>query len=176
MKKAILPLLFVGISMAATAQIKKGSVLLGGQLSFSLAKNNVGNPQVSDQDGGLYNLSVGKAIKDNSVIGLFGGFGHTTNSYFNGTQITERMYKNYQVGVFYREYKPLGKDFYLFGQADLSYSRSTEKTVVSGTSGDVYNKISGVNVGVTPGISHQLLKKLQVELKLPNIFSASYNS
>jgi hypothetical protein len=92
------------------------------------------------------------------------------NTYFN--------YKSnlYNLGVFYRKYKKLAGDFYLFGEggADFFTSKQTNtnvqpntETVVDGTGG---------SLSLMPGVSYKICKKMQLEISLPDILSASYGS
>ncbi len=74
----------------------------------------------------------------------------------------------------YREYKQLAKDFYLFGNADASYRISNEKRDHQSPNKDYERKRKGATIGVSPGLSYQLFKKLQVELTLPSLINISY--
>jgi len=70
MTRILLTLLVIlSFSMLANAQFKKGSLLVGGELSFSSYKTN--NSQINqNQHSGYFNASLGKALGENSVFGI----------------------------------------------------------------------------------------------------------
>src|SRR5688500_14694907 len=96
------------IVSTANAQISKGSILLGGNLSFSSVKSEDGIKQPNLN----LNLSpsIGKAIKENLIVGV--GLGYSR--YRNGPKGSEIEYSNkYGGDLFVRKYYPLGRNFYL---------------------------------------------------------------
>ena len=168
---------FLCCSIIVSAQIKKGSVLLGGQIYYSNSSNEY-SPNQSEQanHNTTFSVSVGKAFKENSVYGINLSYGNAAynNNYSNNTYYNTKI-NSYSAGIFYRKYKTLAKDFYLFGEAGASYFDS--KNTLTDLSG---NKLSttrstGGQITLTPGISYQLLKKLQVEITIPNIAGVSYS-
>jgi hypothetical protein len=83
---------------------------------------------------------------------------------------------SYGIGIFYRVYKTLGKDFYFFGESGGGYNwsnsslkDSTGSKISSGTG-------NGGVVYVTPCIAYKVSKKFFIELSIPQIFSVQYNS
>ena len=137
---------FFYCSLLANAQIKKGSILLGGQASFS--HNNVNYPpnQGSNQtlNNGSISLSWGKAISDNTVLGLDFQFG-MSNNHNNGYPNQKQKYNSYGAGIFYRKYKSLAKDFYFFLEGGLNYSYG--KTNLKDSSGNELQKATQWNFG-----------------------------
>lgn len=118
--KILLPLtIFFFAPIAANAQINEGRYLLGGSFSFS----NSQNPQITGaQSQSLYtNIQLGKVIKDNTVAGIMLSYGYSNNG-------TSSKSDRYGADVFYRKYKSIAKDFYLFGETDAlyNYSKSTQ--------------------------------------------------
>ena len=163
------------INLTASAQIKKGSVLLGGQLSFTDSKTAFNTPQPDQKyNSGSYNISAGTALKQNSVLGLYTGYSHYR--FNNGNNFYNKISEDrYNFGVFFRQYKKLAKDFYFFGELGTGYigSNRTESTI----SPNVTTKYaqSGANIYLTPGISYRIYKKLQVELLVPQIAGVSFS-
>ena len=103
MKKFLL--LFFSISLCtlfASAQITKGSVLLGGGLSFGTNKSEPPNGAETKQTNYGIGLSAGVAVKENTIVG--GSLNYTysiqKNETFNGT-ITQFESSSYGAGVFY---------------------------------------------------------------------------
>ena len=81
----------------------------------------------------------------------------------------------FAAGVFYRKYKNLGKEFYLFGQADASYywsdqsgKDSTGKKVLTGSSW-------GIGADFFPGIAYKVSKHFFLELSIPELINIRYN-
>ena len=75
-KYLLLTLSFMVIYAGAQAQISKGTVLLGGDLSFGTNKTETGTVK-SKTTGFSISPSVGIAFKDNKVLGLSLYYGHT---------------------------------------------------------------------------------------------------
>jgi hypothetical protein len=177
-----LSLLFICSSLLATAQIKKGAVLLGGQIAFSDAESESNNNQPNQQqtqknNNAFFRISVGKAIKENTVAGINAGYGSNKNENFNNnTLVSSSDFKQYSVGVFYRQYKKIGGNFYFFGEGGADYIGSTQKDNNFPGNNLITRKGSGVQLSLTPGISYQVLKKLQLEILIPDIAALQYNT
>ncbi len=70
MKKIYGMLLLFFVSVTGHAQMKKGSVLLGGQLSYFSRDYKYDNqPDVKTRNGTI-GVSAGKAFKENNFVGL----------------------------------------------------------------------------------------------------------
>jgi len=170
---------FLCCSFIANAQIKDGSVLLGGQAYYS--NTDYGKSPANQASQKIHNaqvtISVGKALKENTVYGV----NLTYANYFQSNigqspNLYDSKSNSYGGGIFVRKYKPLGEDFYLFGELEASYLAG--KTTYKYGSGNSTNgpKTSVVQLALTPGISYQLLKKLQVEITIPDIGSIQYST
>lgn len=165
---------FCFLSLTTVAQINKNSILLGGDFSYSRNNSQVLNNE-SKNSYGYLGIAIGKAFKQNSVIGISASASPTLQSnYIYGNDTFQMKNNYYSAGIFYREYKQLAKDFYLFGNADASYRISNEKRDHQSPNKDYERKRKGATIGVSPGLSYQLFKKLQVELTLPSLINISY--
>jgi hypothetical protein len=80
----------------------------------------------------------------------------------------------YEVGVFYRQYKKLAKDFYFFGQVDMAALFGNSSSKYNRSLYNVTTKQTGGKLFVSTGISYAILKKLQVELTLPNLLGLQF--
>src|SRR5262249_28894178 len=125
---------------------------------------------------GSISLSLGKAIKENTVVGFnVGYYGSKSTNLPYGIDTTTNKLNGYNAGIFYRKYKALVKDFYFFGQANAIYSNSKSKSDYK-----VYpanNTKSILNTGalsVTPGLAYKIFKKTFIELSLANLVSLQY--
>ncbi len=163
----------VFISSIAHAQINKGAIFIGGDLGIYGSNGSSENPSDYTSKSSQYNFSpsVGKAIKDNLVVG-----GNLLLSFYNNTQ---QPYNNkitnsrIGAGIFIRKYLPIGKSFYLFGNAALGgHSISNSYT----TSQILTKKETGYEINATliPGISYQLNKCLFLEVALNNLINLGY--
>lgn len=165
--------IFFYAAITANAQINEGRYLLGG--SFSFSNSNSKNPQTQTpevQNQALFtNIQLGKLIKNNTVAGIMLSYGYTYTSSNNPVIRVDQ----YGAGVFYRKYKPIAKDFYLFGEADALYSYSKNKTGILqvGHDGTRFSSNLG-SLSFTPGISYFICKRIQMELLMQNLFSISY--
>lgn len=179
MKKTIaMAVLFTAAYSVTHAQIKKDAVLLGGQISFSSSKSsNNSTPPNTATNNVFLNLSAGKAIKENTVIGIYGGYGQGKIEavYPNSTSNISTT-SNTAAGAFYRKYKTLGKSFYFFGEVNAGfrgYKQENENKVIGATTTSTYTE-TGVELGLTPGLSYQLCKKMQLEVLMPSFAGLRY--
>jgi hypothetical protein len=180
--KKIIGLCVLGGLMAttATAQIKKGTVLLGGQIGGGNNKSTSSGTSVnteSKRNAVNFNISAGKAFAENKVIGIYGGYGFAKYEYAPNVVYQNAKNNSYNAGVFYRQYKSLAKKFYIFGEANLGYYGSNEKSNLNNPAGMVQTiKTNGITFGLTPGTSYQVCKKMQVELTIPALLSLGYQT
>lgn len=158
---------------STTAQIKKGSILLGGQLSYYNDKYE--NATMNQQyRGGSFGISLGKAFKENSVAGFNFAFSPgKQDNIVTGNDTFSVTNKRTDAGVFFRKYKKIAQDFYFFAQIDGSVIISTQKEDHKRT-GDIKATQRGGFISLTPGISYQLFKKMQLELTIPNVLGMQY--
>jgi hypothetical protein len=177
MKKIFLLTTVITIfNLTTSAQIKKGSILLGGQISYYNSKIDWNTAQPDQKyKSGTFNISAGTAFKENSVLGLYITYGHYNNdNNYNGIAYNNSKGDRYNFGVFYRKYKKLAKDFYLFGELGAGYAGSNQTdTELPGNNKTKYTR-SGGELYLTPGISYRIYKKLQVELLIPQIAGVQY--
>jgi opacity protein-like surface antigen len=168
-------LLFVIITLfivsLATAQIPKGSLLLGGGVNFGNTKFETGN-NISKQNNFNISGSVGIAIKENTFLGGFLNYGHS--EFKNNNTPGKPENTSYGGGVFFRKYLLLGKKFYLFGEAGLGYSNS-RSSQISGIDLQTTAKGWNVNLSVSPGISYALTKKFHLELGFNELLGIGYS-
>jgi hypothetical protein len=149
---------------------------LGGQLGTLQNTQRAGGTDYKTSSL-FFNASVGKAFKDNQVFGVTIGYGGLRQpGYSYGPDTVHSRNDRYNVGVFYRVYKPLGKGFYFFGEAAVGYYGGVESDHWVVAAGDVKTTTHGFGLVITPGFSYQVLKKLQVELTMPGVFNLSYNT
>ena len=169
-------LLFLSFLMIsfAKAQIKKDSWLLGGQISFGgITTESAGNEVKNN--GYTFQLSAGKALRDNRVLGanLFYAGGRQT--FYNGFEQGKLTYHDYGVGMFYRLYKTLGKDFFFFGQSNADFNWRDSKSEFPTTINDYNTNGWGLRIALTPGIAYAVTPKFHLELTLPGLFGLGYN-
>jgi hypothetical protein len=161
------------LSMLVHAQIKKGGVFIGGDVALYGTKTNSENPADYTSKNNLYNFypSIGWTVKENVVVG-----GNLLLSFSNNTQQSG----NYNTkgnrigaGIFIRKYLPIGKSFYLFGNAALNAQSIYSKYTTPQT---YYKKETGYAIDATliPGISYQLNKSLFLEVALNNLITLGY--
>ncbi len=187
MIKNLTLVVLVFISFCANAQIKKGSILVGGQISAGKFERDISNffpipqplPFDQNEEAKFLNvgISIGKAIKDNKVIGI--NFNTATNkqtTFLNQTEsITSKNNFN-EAGLFYRGYKKLGKDFYFFGQANTSIYFSKAKYIHTNSINNSINKFVGASISIAPGLAYAISKKFHLELSLQNLAAIQYST
>jgi hypothetical protein len=158
---------------SANAQIKKGSVFLGGDIGGSIQKTKSGDITTNKQNGINISPVFGKAIKDNLIFGVNAGFGIYNND--NPVNNWEYNTNSYNAGVFVRKYKNLATSgFYLFVQGGLGINYYKQKQ--EGLSPVNFDETRRVTVGINayPGISYAVSKKLHLETGFNNLLSLNY--
>jgi len=80
----------------------------------------------------------------------------------------------YSPGLFYRHYKTLGKDFYFFLEAGISYLHWKQVSTDTPGTNVLTATQSGGQFTVTPGIFYRLYKRLHLELIVPNLVTLQY--
>lgn len=179
MKKILFFFLITLLTVTTNAQINKNAVLLGGDISFGTGKTSSSSTSTDQKsNNGSISLSLGKAIKENQVVGFnVGYFGQRTTNMFTGSDTATTQINGFEIGFFYRQYKMLAKDFYVFGQANALYRYSTSTSDYKLNPGNNYKVNQNVAaVSVTPGLAYKIFKKTFVELSLINLASLSYSN
>ncbi len=177
MKARILPILLILsiVFFKSQAQINKGSIFLGGQVSYY--NQAASSPQVANQttNNNQFNFTpaIGKAIKNNLIVGVDLTYVYTktltTNYPYN--QITN----TFGAGVFMRRYVPIGKGFYVFGQGRIGGTFNTGKIKQGDPEFDDDIKGYTVSFGFYPGISYQVSKRVHLETGFNNLFYIEYD-
>lgn len=161
--------------------IEKGTWNLRGNasLSFQENKSNYNQLQNVSENSSHYLVlapSFGYALKNDIVIGVGLQYGNQKGENSNtGLDIDNRYTNKIQsIGLtpYIRGYKGIGKQLSLYLQAEAGYNRFWNTSDQNGV--DSNNDIRGNNVfiGISPGITYFLNKKLAIE---STIGSLSYS-
>ena len=165
---------FIFSALFVNAQITKGSVLLGGGIGYYGQKNDANTgTSTSKQNNFFINPAIGVAVKRNSIVG--------GDLYF-GTQLQKNMNNNnakntlnsYGAGVYIRKYLPVAKRLYIFGQGRIGANYSNGKNIQA-VDYKSTSKGYDINIGIYPGVSFQVNKKLHLESGFNNLIHAQYN-
>lgn len=172
--KKVLPLIFIAFAFAgaASAQITKGSIFLGGDVSGATQKTKSENETISKQSGINISPVFGKAIRNNLVLGVNVGFNILNNDVppSNG----EYESKGYNAGLFLRKYKNVGTGgFYIFIQGGLGVNYYHEKRENYYAIFDTFKRTT-VGLNAYPGISYAISKKLHLESGFNNLLRLDY--
>ena len=168
-KFTLLFLTALTIAVASNAQINKGSTALGGNINFSTNTSKSDNGFKITTTSFLISPSLMTVYNNNQAVGFSLSYNHL--NYNLGDQKTN----GYGAGIFLRQYKPLGKSFYLFAQESLDFNYSKGGSFTDSLS-SVENKTYGVNFTVNPGLAYDLSKKFQLELLFFNdLLSVDYS-
>jgi hypothetical protein len=155
----------------ANAQIKKGDILLGGNVNFNTS--NV-KPAGSGSDLTSFTIvpSIARAVKDDLVVGLNLAYTHSRSKYGSPTSISTS--DSYGLGVFVRKYKSLGANFALFAEGDLSGAYLVNNGYLENGPKPPANKGYSINAGFYPGLAYFISRHVQVETGMQNLFYAQY--
>lgn len=169
MKKIFTLVLVLCIAFASNAQsLSKGNYLVGGSLGFTKQRSTAtGEETVKNNIFSLY-PSVGKFYRNNKAVGV--------NLSYANSKSSDDSYKldGYGIGLFLRQYLPLGKSFYLFAEegAGFQSAKIEQEQPLFATHNST--KQSTVSIHLFPGISYSITKKMQVELALQNLINLGY--
>lgn len=164
----------VFISSLVHAQINKGTIFLGGDLGFSSSTYKTDNPSDNTyQNVSSFNFSpsVGWVVKENTVVG------GRINLSFLKYKYSQNPSNANSIGaaIYVRKYLPLGKAFYLFGDASLG-GQSNYRKILNNNIPEYFSTENGYSItaGIYPGISYQIKKCLFLEMALTNLVTLSY--
>ena len=173
--KFILLVICLGTSLFLNAQIKKGAIFIGGDLQIYSSHTTSTNPNqyTSKNNGIIFSPNIGWVIKENLVAGV---------SLLLSLNNSEQQNAFYQSkgnriggGIFIRKYMPLGKSFYLFGNAALNGQSIYTKYIYVQQPYNSTEKGYAINAVLIPGVAYQLKKSLFLELALNNLISLGYD-
>lgn len=172
MNKALCTLLAAALlHFSAAAQIKKGAILLGGNLSGYTQKfEHNASTDSTKQTGFFINPAVGIATKENQIWGVNAGYGRGKT--VEGGVTTSKSH-TIQAGVFHRRYLPLGKGFYLFGEGAVNYA--VQKNNMQ--TGSPYYRIvqqSNTYLYLYPGITYAVGQRFHLEASINNLVTVGY--
>lgn len=158
----LITLTFFLFASGARAQINKGAVLLGGNLSFH--KNKYKYPSSTSSEPSILNLnpSAGFVVRDNKVIGVNLTYGHSRN-----------RYDRYGAGVYYRSYHTLAKNFYLFGQVNAGYNHFKQESSTGFDTKEV-SRTNSIGVDIFPGIAFAASKRFHLEVSMNNLVGMDF--
>jgi hypothetical protein len=165
------------IAFTSQGQINKGDIFLGGNLNFGTSNNTlspVNSNSISNNFG--TSIQVGKVIKDNTIAGVqlsyFNNNGHNKIS----PDSNYNKENGYGLGVFYRQYQKLAKNFYWFGELDGSYYyTSSHQTSTENSITDSKSTRQSINLSFVPGLSYAISKKAFMELLMTNLLTIAYS-
>lgn len=169
-KFTLLTVAFLFIASLTNAQISRGTILLGGSISANTNKTKNGNDESKSNGFSIY-PAVGFTVKENTVVGVRGGYSHSKSDYNNN--YPEQENNGYSLGVFMRKYLSLGKNFYLFGEGGLGYNHQNNSQTSSIDSKYIL-KGNGVSANLYPGIAYALNKRIHLEASINNLISLGY--
>lgn len=159
-------------SSSIYAQISKGSVLLGGGIGYNSQENKQEGSTIENKTSNFYvSPAIGIAVKENLIVG--GDLSFSSQMQENGSNETTNKY--YGAGIYMRKYLPIANRFYIFGQGRVGANIFDGETT-QGTDYISTNKGYNVNVGIYPGISFQMNKKLHLETGFNNLVYVQYEN
>ena len=159
-------------SISINAQISKGSILLGGGIGYSSQENKLEGSTIENKTSNFYiSPAIGIAVKENLIVGGDLSF----SSQFQDNMNNEAIINYYGAGIYMRKYFTIASRFYIFGQGRVGANIFDGETT-QGTDYISTNKGYNVNVGIYPGISFQVNKKLHLETGFNNLVYIQYEN
>ena len=175
MKKAAL--VSLGIFMLASitnAQIKKGSIYFGGNISGSTVKQNTDNSTPEGKRHTVYiSPAAGVAIEDNLIAGVDLNYSNSQSKNYLGYQ--DYKTHTYGGGVFLRKYITIANRFYFFGETDLGYSQYKYQSLTSAFN-SYFSQTTQKTISsrLYPGLSLNVWKSFYIETSFPDLIELGY--
>jgi hypothetical protein len=172
MKKTSTLVFMSFLAIAATAQdIQKGTIFLGGNIGYSRETNDSDqNAEKIKNSAFSFNPSAGKFYRNNRLVGV--NLSYSRHKKSDNSQ--EGNY--YGVGLFLRQYIPIGKSFYLFVEEGLFGQTGKLKEDVPSVIYRLDRKYTGIELYAFPGIAYAVTRKLQFELAFNRLLNINYST
>ncbi len=175
MTKIITVFITIFITTIVHAQIKKGNILVGGSFYASTANQKSTSTNSEKQNAIGLNLSLGKAVKDNNVIGVNIGLSNQNlKKYFPLVDSSVNKNKGFNVGCFYQKYTKVYNALYFFVEPSLNANFGVIKNNSTFNNNSSY--YNSINAGVAAGLACRVYKKLQMEINLPRLINIGYTN
>lgn len=182
MKRKLLLLAVMGMLACsyANAQIKKGSVLLGGSVGFGRSQTEVktiyAESSYKSDSRYFYALpALGIAIHDNLVLGGDLRYENGKQSYTSTTSQKGKT-TSYGAGAFIRKYWKVADKLYLFGNGGLGYRYLDNYRPYENPANSIQEKSHNINLSFYPGVSFAITRRVHLESSLPDMFNIGYTS
>lgn len=174
MKKILLIGFISSMFYAANAQVEKGSIFTGGSVGFGSSKNDDLTGNISKSSNWSLVPQLGKAIAVNKIVGIQLQASASSIRSLNMQAVFQKTKQdNFGLGIFYRQYFPLHEKWMLFGQATLSGTRGKVNNYFNDKLVSDSRSWSAI-IGVTPGISFRVGKKVYLEAILNDLLTVNY--
>ncbi|RPD40395.1 outer membrane beta-barrel protein [Chitinophaga barathri] len=143
----------------ANAQVKKGNVLVGGNVGISTnSEKKDGVDGKTTTTSFSISPKAGYALSDKWMVGVFVSSEFSNSKDKTVEPNTELKSNVIAPGIFVRNYHMLGEKVALFGEANVAYGFGTTK------SGDTKTaSLSGIDANIVPGISYFVNKRFVLE-------------
>lgn len=159
--------------ITVSAQINKGAIFLGGNLNAISQNAKSDGVTAYRQNGISFSPVFGKATRQNLVVGVDANFSFTKSNFPNSIPDAQNQ-KIYGLGVFARKYKPLGNNFYVFGQGRFGLDYALLSASYVPQQQESKTKRYGANIVVYPGLAYAMSKRFQLETGLTNLLVVGY--
>ncbi|HVU57075.1 MAG TPA: hypothetical protein VHD83_18565 [Puia sp.] len=156
------------------AQLKKGDILLGGNVNFITSTTSPASSNyTSNQTSYSISPNVARAVSDDLLVGLNLAYSHNKTKV--GAPATISTQDGFGLGVFLRKYKTLGAGFALFAEGDLGGMYTLSRNYTDGGTKPPAGKVYTINAGFYPGIAYFVSKHVQLETGLTNLAYMQYS-
>jgi hypothetical protein len=164
---AFISILFIG--QQASAQLKKGEKMLGGNIGFNDNKSEQKNQfGFGEQTGTTVTITpqLGFGLGNNWIVGISAGYTYTKQRSSSGIgSWSENRTTLVSGGVFARKSFPAGERFGFFGQADITYSDGKQKSKTN-TGDNQEGDINIIEAFVSPGAYFRPNRRFIIEAQI----------
>jgi hypothetical protein len=153
--------------LSASAQISKGEKMIGGELSFSTAKDETGDFFVHTKTTAFTIApQIGFGLSKNWIVGAGLGYGLQVVKLTNfNNDYQKQTVSVASVGVFARKFQPFNDKIGIYGQLDVGAGFGKEKqTVTQGSSSfTIEGNVNNITAMVKPGFYFKVAKRIVLE-------------
>jgi len=185
MKKCIfiLTITIIGNQFQSFAQLSQGSIVVGGNLSFSAgsSKTEYSNSTVDGPKTVNFSIMPNAEyfLTENFSAGIGMGYSLVKNTSKSTNTETVNKTGSFQISPFVRKYFPLGDKAFFYGQvgADFGFGKTTNESKTGNITVSSESKNQQISLGITPGFRYNVTEKIGLEAGIGFIgFNHSVNS
>lgn len=148
-------------------QITKNQWVIGGNVNFYSTNDEVLDSDYEyERNSFSIKPDIGYVVDDNLIVGVMPGFNAYNSKTINASNFYELKSLGYSITPYVRKYMPIGKNFAIDLQGEVSYmySKQDQFADISSTTTNINEK--SFFIGFRPGLTYSLSQKVLINTNL----------